>query len=135
MHPSSRLSALARPPTPRTSRFTSPVKRRKLADGNKENLSPIKEGVEVIPIPSGSVVERIFAVSMSPPKVNLGKRRFEEDAHEDSSEDERSVVESLVRPTSSTEVEDVFFMVSGSGFEHSSFAERLVSVADTSQHQ
>ncbi|KAG6889873.1 hypothetical protein C0995_013847 [Termitomyces sp. Mi166 len=93
--PASRLSALSRPPTPRTSR-SSPAKRRKLANGNKENFSPAKE-VVITP-----VIDRILASSPSATKVSLGKRRFEED----SSEDERSIVESLVVPP---EV-DVFFV-------------------------
>ncbi|KAG6853573.1 hypothetical protein C0991_003169 [Blastosporella zonata] len=96
----SRLSALSRPPTPRASRC-SPVKRRKLANGNKENLSPIKEQVS-------SVVERILVSSPSPSKINLGKRRFEEDSHATDSDDERNVAESLVMLTDGRD--DVFFV-------------------------
>ncbi|KAG6908308.1 hypothetical protein DXG01_005344 [Tephrocybe rancida] len=91
--PSSRLSVLSRPPTPRSSRY-SPVKRRKLTNGNKENLSPVKEQFVT------SVVDRILASSPSVPKVNLGKRRLEDDLYStDSSEDERRAVEALVMPS------------------------------------
>lgn len=87
----SRLAALSRPPTPRTSR-PSPSKRRKLANGNKENFSPAKD-VVIAP-----VIDRIL---VSASKVKSGKRRFEED----SSEDERNVVKSLIPPD-----DDVFFV-------------------------
>ncbi|KAG5734183.1 hypothetical protein E4T56_gene1378 [Termitomyces sp. T112] len=92
---STRLSILSRPPTPRTSR-SSPAKRRRLADGNKENFSPVREVVIT------SVMDRILASSPPATKVKLGKRRFEEDG----SEDERSSVESLVLPPEG----DVFFV-------------------------
>ncbi|KAG6844709.1 hypothetical protein H0H87_004432 [Tephrocybe sp. NHM501043] len=96
--PSSRLSVLSRPPSPRVSRY-SPVKRRKLVNGNKENLSPVKEQAVT------SVIDRIIASSPSAPMVNLGKRRFEEDSYStDSSDDERRIVESLVMPSE----DDVF---------------------------
>ncbi|KAG6859859.1 hypothetical protein C0995_002798 [Termitomyces sp. Mi166 len=89
-------SVLSRPPTPRTSR-SLPAKHRKLANGNKENFSPAKE-VVITP-----VIDCILASSPSATKVSLGKRCFEED----SSEDERSIVESLVIPP---EV-DVFLVI------------------------
>ncbi|KAG6888113.1 hypothetical protein C0992_009608 [Termitomyces sp. T32_za158] len=85
----SRLAALSRPPTPRISR-SSPVKRRKLANGNKENFLPAED----------VTFTAILTSSPSATKVKLGKRPFEED----SSEDERNVVKSLIPPE-----DDVFF--------------------------
>ncbi|KAG5644908.1 hypothetical protein DXG03_007460 [Asterophora parasitica] len=102
--PASRPSVFTRPSTPRTLRteHSSPAKRRKLVNGNKENLSPIQE--RVIP----SVLERMGILGSpkaSPLKVTLGKRRFQEYDGGDS-EDECTVVEGLVMPAE----EDVFLV-------------------------
>ncbi|GLB45492.1 putative tRNA threonylcarbamoyladenosine metabolic process [Lyophyllum shimeji] len=119
---------LSRPPTPQVNRtpWGSPAKRRKLANGNKENLSPVQE--RVIP----SVLERILA-SPDTTKVTLGKRRFEEDAAD--SEDERSVSKSLVKTSSD---DDVFFVrptkrhiVSSTRSEARTDADTLASTPNT----
>ncbi|KAF5374132.1 hypothetical protein D9615_008841 [Tricholomella constricta] len=100
--PASRPSVFSRPPTPWATRAQRdlPAKRRKLANGNKENLSPVQE---VIP----SVLERIGVLGSpkaSASKVALGKRRLEEDTGD--SDEERTAVESLVLPLD----EDVFLV-------------------------